>query len=213
VFKKGIQRPLATPAAPVSADGLPKAGLNHQIERVQELGGDESKPGFAFVKVIYPANATKAQREAAEKAAVAAYEKEHGPIGDAFGFQMILREEPEPERPLHEPVTYAEKVELAAQDWESFKRLPGPPPQPPGGTTCDQPAEERRVDEFRMRLNYGDFGRADLSPEIVFNAGVPKKDELKAYAEKIAGQRTFHRPHERLRTPSVERMIKEDHGG
>jgi len=209
VFKKGTPGP-RPPAAPVPADGLPKAGLNYQIERVQELGGDESKPGFAFVKVVYPANATKAQREAAEKAAVEAHEKEHGPIGDAFGFHMALPEEPEAEKPLVEPATYAEKVELAAQDWEAFKRLPGTPARPPGSSSCDQPVEERRVDEFKMRLNYGDFGRADLSPHIVFNTGVPKKDELKQYAERIAGQRTFHRPHERLRSPNVERRIKAD---
>jgi len=205
-FKKGITPP---PRGPIIEGKI--ATLNHQLDRAGELGGGERQTPFAFVKVVYPANATKKQREAVERAAVEAYEKEHGPLGGAFGFKMVLHDEPKPEKPLVEPATYQEKVELAARDWEAFKRLPGPPPQPAGSTSCDQPQGEPKIDEFKMRLNYGAFGRADLSPDICFQTGAPKKDELKQYAERIAGQRTFHRPHERLRTPSVERMIREDH--
>jgi hypothetical protein len=207
MFKKGITPPSRGPVIEGKT-----ATLNHQLDRAGGLGGGEDKTPFVFLKVCYPAGASKKERETAEAQAIAKHEKEHGPIGDAFGFHMVLAEEPESEKPLVEPATYQEKVALAATDWERFKALRGEPPRPPGSTSGELPMEERRVDEFRQRLNYSAFGRADLDPSIVWPSA-PRPDEVKRYAREIAAGRTFMRPHERLRTPSVERMIKNDHGG
>jgi hypothetical protein len=204
-FKKGITPP---PRGPIIEGKI--ATLNHQLDRAGELGGGERQTPFAFVKVVYPANATKKQREAVERATVEAFEKEHGPLGGAFGFKMVLHDEPKPEKPLVEPATYQKKVELAARDWEAFKRLPGPPPQPAGSTSCDQPQGEPKIDEFKVRLSYPSV-RPDADPSVIWPSA-PKPDEVKRYAREIAASRTFMRPHERLRTPSVERMIREDHG-
>jgi hypothetical protein len=122
----------------------------------------------------------------------------------------------EEEEVAQEPAVFASPYDSPPdrppETWEEAKRRSYGEPQPPGSTTCE-PGPERKPDEFRQRLVYPNDGRADTDPNICFGDGRPRRDELKAYAEKIAGQRTFHRPHERLRTPSVERMIKEDHGG
>jgi hypothetical protein len=126
-----------------------------------------------------------------------------------FAMDLTAAGDDEPQE-APEPTVYSspydEEPDKAPATWEEAKRRNYGSPREPGSTSCE-PGPERKVDEFKTRLNYPSV-RADADPSIIW-PGAPRKDELKEFAREIAGQRTFHRPHQEIRPRSVERQIKD----